>query len=91
MKSKLGYNPDYVVPPGETLRETMKARHISQRALAYYLECSPRRLSRYLKGEFPLPARWSVVFHEKLGVSARMWRALDKNYWDGIERGAKKE
>lgn len=90
MKSKLGYNPDYVVPPGETVRETMKVRGISQRQLAERLGCSTVKLRRYLRGEIPLPAGWSVVFNELFAVSVTLWLALDRNYWDGIEKGAKK-
>lgn len=90
MKSKLTYNPDYVVPPGETLKENLVFKRITQKQLAQRLGCSTKYLRRYLRGEIRLPAGWSMVFGELFSISPKLWRLLDKHYWDGLKQGAKK-
>lgn len=46
-----GLSRDMIIHPGETLREVMKDRNMSQQELAYRTGVTPKHISTVLNGE----------------------------------------
>ena len=53
-KKKYGFEPDYAVPPGASLREVVEAQGMTQKELADRLGMSPVYLNRIFSGELPI-------------------------------------
>ena len=54
-KSKgLSYRPDYAVPPGRTLKETLEALGMDQRDLATRTGLSPKHVNQMIQGMAPI-------------------------------------
>ena len=79
-KTKLAYEPDYAVPPGETLRETIAALGMDQKQLATRLGFSEKHISLIMKGGAPLTYETADKLELVTGVPARVWNNLEMNY-----------
>jgi len=53
-KERYLYEPDYAVPPGETLQETIDSLGMTQRELAARTGLTPQTVVRVIKGEQPI-------------------------------------
>jgi HTH-type transcriptional regulator / antitoxin HigA len=77
---------DYAVAPGETLRELLEERGLSQRDLAQRAGLSPKRVNRLLQGLVPLSADVAVRLERVTGTPARFWNRLEATYRSDLER-----
>jgi addiction module HigA family antidote len=77
---RLDYRPDYAVPPGRTLMETMNVLRINQRTLAARTGLSERHIKRILMGTTPITSHTAVRLEKATGISARTWNKLDAAY-----------
>jgi HTH-type transcriptional regulator / antitoxin HigA len=77
---------DYAVPPGETLRELLDERGLSQRDLARRADLSPKHVNRLLQGLVPLSADIAQRLELVIGVPARIWNAREAEYRSDLER-----
>ena len=53
-KKKYDFTPDYAIPPGETLKETMESLEMTQKELAKRTGLTVQSLNRIFKGEQPI-------------------------------------
>ncbi len=90
-KQKYVYDPDYAVPPGETLQETMDTLGMSQRELAVRTGLTVQSLVRILKGEQPISYETANRLELATGVPARMWNNLEANYREQVTKLAERE
>jgi len=74
------YAPDYAVHPGEILGERLAAYGMSQAELAGRIGMSTKTLSQIVNGKAPVTPETAIQLERVLGVSARLWTALDANY-----------
>jgi HTH-type transcriptional regulator/antitoxin HigA len=81
-----GYTPDYAVPPGETLRETLEALDMSQRELAERTGLSTKTINQIVGGGAPLTQDTALKLEQATGVPARMWNNLEANYRERLAR-----
>ena len=82
------HEPDYAVPPGETLEETIEALGIDQRSLAIRAGLSEKHVSRIINGHAAITHETAIKLERVTGVPARMWNNLEMNYRErlaGIE------
>jgi len=79
-KKNYEYAPDFAVPPGETLREAMKALHMSQRELSLRAGLTVQSLDRIFKGEQPITYETANKLELVTGVPARVWNNLEAQY-----------
>ena len=79
-KKKYGFDPDYAVPPGETLKELMESMEMPQKEMAIRLGMTPQSLNRILKGEQPISYETSNRLEAVTKVPARMWNNLESKY-----------
>jgi len=77
---------DYAIPPGETLRELLDERGMSQRDLARRADLSPKHVNRLLQGLVPLSADVAQRLERVTGTPARIWNRLEANYRSDLER-----
>ncbi len=74
------YDPNYAVPPGWTLRETIDALGIDQRELAARSGLSARHVNQVIKGLVPLTHDTALRLARVTGVPTRFWNSLEAEY-----------
>ena len=58
---KYYFEPDYAVAPGETLREVMESRNMSQKELSIRTGLTVQTLNRIFKGDQPIGSdQWQL-------------------------------
>ena len=80
------YSPDFVFPPGETLRELLEARSIKQVELAEKLDMSQKAVSQLINGRSALTHETALKLQRVLGVRASFWNNLEAQYQEHLER-----
>ena len=76
---RYAYEPDYAVPPGRTLQETMDTLGMGQRDLATRAGLSSKHINQIIQGSAPLTYETAVRLEQVTGVPARMWNNLEAN------------
>jgi len=84
--SNLHYEPDYAVPPGATLLETIESLGIDQRELAERTGLSAKTLNLIIKGKAPLTQQTAMLLERVTSVPARIWNNLEANYQEQLAR-----
>lgn len=82
MKNSLDsqYRPDYVVPPGATIAETIEAFGISQAELADRLGMSLPTVNKIIKGKAPISPETALGLERVIGISAGFWNRYEASY-----------
>ncbi len=84
------YEPDYAVPPGQTLQETIDALEWDQRELAKRTGLSVKHINQIIKGVASITQTTAICLDRVTGVPARMWNALEANYRERLARLAER-
>jgi len=74
------FNPDYAVPPGETLAETLAAVGMSQGNLAVRTGRPVKTISEIINGKAAITPDTAIQFERVLGIPAGFWNNLERNY-----------
>jgi HTH-type transcriptional regulator / antitoxin HigA len=74
------YDPDYAVPPGPTLQETIEAIGMSQTELALRTGRTLKTINEIIKGKAPITAETAIQLERVLRVPASFWNNLERNY-----------
>lgn len=85
-KKKYDFTPDYAIPPGETLKETMESLEMSQKELAKRTGLTVQSLNRIFKGEQPINYETAGKLELVTGVPARFWNDLEAQYREQLEK-----
>jgi len=80
------YEPDYAVPPGETLQEIMASLGMSQKELAVRTGLTAQTLARVFKGEQPITYETANKLDLATGVPSRLWNNLETQYREQLSR-----
>ncbi len=80
------YEPDYAVPPGETLAEVLEGREMSQAELARRSGLSAKHINVILKGSASITPDTALKFERVFNIPARIWNALEVNYQGHLSR-----
>lgn len=75
-----GFEPDYVVTPGEILEELLRERDITQTNFASRIQMSTKALNQIIKGKAPITPITALKFEAATGMSAGTWGALESFY-----------
>jgi addiction module HigA family antidote len=89
--SRYPYEPDYAVPPGRTLQETIDALGIDQRELAARAGLSAKHINQVIQGIAPITHDTAIRLERVTGVPARIWNNLEANYREQKARLAENE
>ncbi len=90
-ENKYAYDPDYAVPPGATLEETLDALGLTQKGLSDRTGLTTKTINEIIKGKAPITAETALMFEKVLGAPARFWNSLERNYREDIARSAESE
>lgn len=80
MTTKYPYAPDYAVPPGATLKETLEAKGLSQADLAIRTGLAEKTVSQIINGIAPITYETAEKLEMSLGVPSRFWNARERSY-----------
>lgn len=84
--SKNTYCPDYAIPPGETLAEVIHDRGMTQAELAERMGRPTKTINEIVKGKAAITPETAIQLERVLGVPARFWNSLEKNYREDLAR-----
>lgn len=77
---ELAFRPDYAIPPGQTLRDTINVLGMSQADLARRADLSPKHINQIVQGNAPITPETAIALEHVTGVPARLWNGLEANY-----------
>lgn len=72
--------PSQPVHPGEILREELRERGITQKALARDLAIGATHLNEFIRGKRNISATLALRLEARLGIPFRIWMSLHKGY-----------
>src|SRR5437879_4150559 len=74
------YEPDYAVPPGETLRETLDTLGLSQVDLSDRSGLSTKHVNQIIQGVASITPDTAMRLEKVTSVDARIWNRLEANF-----------
>ena len=74
------YSPDYAIPPGETIRELLETKGVTQADLAALSGLTEKTISQIINGTAPLSNETAEKLEMVLGVPARFWNTRESHY-----------
>jgi len=80
------YNPDYAVPPGETLLEIIDSLGMSQTELAGRTHRPKKTISEIINGKAAITPETAIQLERVLDVPAKFWMNLENNYRETLAR-----
>jgi HTH-type transcriptional regulator / antitoxin HigA len=83
---KYRFAPDFAVPPGTTLEETMEALGMTQRELADRTGLTVQTLNRIFKGEQPITYETANKLELVTGTPAALWNNLEAQYREQLSK-----
>jgi HTH-type transcriptional regulator/antitoxin HigA len=90
-KKKHGFDPDYAIPPGETLLEFIESRAMKKEELALRTDLTVMSLNRIFKGEQPITYETASRLELVTDMPASFWNNLESNYRERLTRIKEKE
>ena len=78
--------PNYAIPPGETLRETLEAIGMTQAELAERTGRPKKTINEIIAGKASITAETALQFERVLGVPAFFSNNLERNYQETLAR-----
>lgn len=79
------FEPNYAVPPGETLKETLESIGISHAELSQKMGCPKRTINEIIKGKVAITSDTAIQLEKVLGVPASFWNNLESNYQEKLK------
>jgi addiction module HigA family antidote len=80
------YEPDYAIPPGETLQETLDALGMTQVQLAGRTGLTPKTINLIIKGTAPITPATALQLERVLGTPASFWNNREVQYREALAR-----
>ena len=68
------------VPPGETIKEQLEEREMTQKEFAHRMDLSEKHISKLLNGEVHLTPEVAERLEMVLGIPSRFWNNLESIY-----------
>ena len=85
------YRPDTVSIPGETLREVLDDRGMSQAELADRMGRPKKTINEIVKGKAEVTPETALQLERVLGIPAPFWTNLERNYRDYVATLSERE
>jgi HTH-type transcriptional regulator / antitoxin HigA len=85
-KADQSFQPDYAVPPGETLKETLETIGMSQAELAERTGRPKKTINEIMMGKAAITSETALQLERVLGVPASFWNNLECNYQERLAR-----
>lgn len=78
--------PDYAIPPGDTLRDRLDALGMTQAELATRTGLSPKHVNQVLNGVAHLSPEVAQKLELATGIPSRLWNRLEADYRSTLTR-----
>lgn len=78
------FNPDWVSPPGESIKDLADEKGVSTKVLATKLGLSDEQLAQLLTGNMALTPEIAVSLELSIGGSSAFWNSREKKYRDKL-------
>lgn len=75
-----GYYPDFIIHPGETLKEILEDRNMTQKELAIRTGFSEKHISTIIKGKKSISSGFAKSLEYALDIDASFWCNLQSEY-----------
>jgi HTH-type transcriptional regulator / antitoxin HigA len=85
-KTSSAYAPDEVSPPGETLRDLMEERSLTQAELSRRLGRPPQAINEIIAGKKEITEETALELERVLQVPAHFWLAREARYREYLAR-----
>ena len=85
-KTGQGYLPPIAIPPGETIREVLDEKYITQTELAKRLDLSTKHVSEVINGKKPITMGTALKLEDVLGPPCSYWLILEAIYQETRKR-----
>jgi len=85
------YEPDLVLPPGETLEEVLDNNDMTQAELAKRTGLSTKHINQIVNGAAPITPETALLLERATGVRARVWNNLEVAYREFLSRQGEEE
>jgi HTH-type transcriptional regulator/antitoxin HigA len=85
-RAAYSYDPDYAVPPGETLLETLEAVGMSQAELARRTDRPVKTINEIVKGKASITPDTATQLETVLGVPASFWNNAERVFRERLAR-----
>jgi len=82
--NKSSFQPNYAVPPGETLGETLDALGMIPAELAECTGHPKKTINEIISGRAAITAGISLQLERVLGIPASFWNNFERNYRETI-------
>ena len=83
--------PDYLTPPGLSLRSWLRAVKMTQRELAERLELDEATISQIVHGRAPITAKVANALELVTSTKASLWLRMEASYQEQLEKLRSKE
>jgi HTH-type transcriptional regulator / antitoxin HigA len=80
MTTKLSYNPDIAIHPGESLKDELAFLNLTQVDLSKRTGLSEKHISQIINGQDPITPDTALKLERAIGTPAEFWNNLQKNY-----------
>lgn len=80
------FKPNYAVPPGETLLEVLEDKGMTQKELALRTNRPLKTINEIVQGKAAITPETAIQFERVLGVPARLWNTMERNYREDLAR-----
>lgn len=80
------FRPDYVIPPGETLRDQLAEMNLSQAELAARAGLSTKHVNQIIQGIAPITLETAIALDRITGIPASVWNRREADYREGLLR-----
>jgi HTH-type transcriptional regulator/antitoxin HigA len=85
------FKPDVVPCPGETIKEVLDERGITQKDFALRLGRTEKNVSQLVNGKAPITPETAIELERVLGVPASFWNNAEARYRDHLARSRERE
>jgi len=80
------FQPDYAIPPGITLQETLNTIGMSQAELAERMGRPRKTINGIIKGKIAITSETAIQLERALGIPASFWINLEAQYQEILAR-----
>ena len=86
MANNYAFSPDYIIPPGDTLKETLEVKGMSQTDLATRTGMADKTVSQIINGIAAISYEIAEKLELATGVPASFWNRRELSYREAIVR-----
>jgi len=80
------FRPDYIIPPGETLRDRLTEMNLSQAELAARAGLSTKHVNQIMQGIAPITLETAIALDRITGIPASVWNRREADYRERLLR-----